>query len=62
MRTVIDLDDEALAQAAAELGTTSKKDTVNPALAYVEGRRRRVEALLNAPYALRVDPDIDDPR
>jgi Arc/MetJ family transcription regulator len=61
MRTVIDIDDEALARAAAELGTTSKKDTVNAALAYVAERRRRVEALLSGPYALGVGPDIDDP-
>lgn len=31
-RTLLDLDDEALARAAAILGTTSKVDTVNTAL------------------------------
>lgn len=61
MRTVIDIDDEALARAAAELGTTSKKDTVNAALAYVAERRRRVEDLLSGDYALGAGPDIDDP-
>jgi hypothetical protein len=61
MRTVIDVDDEALARAATELGTTSKKDTVNAALAFVADRRRRVEDLLSGPYALGVGPDITDP-
>ncbi|MBF6235950.1 type II toxin-antitoxin system VapB family antitoxin [Nocardia otitidiscaviarum] len=31
-RTMIDLDDELLAKAAKELGTTTKKDTVHAAL------------------------------
>lgn len=43
-RTTIDLDDDQLAAAARELGTTSKVDTVNAALAYVAQRRRRIEA------------------
>jgi hypothetical protein len=33
-RTVIDLDDEMLARAQRALGTTTKRDTVNAALAY----------------------------
>lgn len=61
MKTMIDLDDEALARAADELGTTTKKDTVNRALRYTADRRRRVEELLDGPYALGVGPDIDDP-
>jgi Arc/MetJ family transcription regulator len=40
MRTVIDLDDEALADAAAELGTTTKVATVNKALRLAAARRR----------------------
>ncbi len=60
VKTMIDLDDEALAAAAAELGTTTKKDTVNAALAFVVGRRRRIEKLLDDPYALGVGPDITD--
>jgi Arc/MetJ family transcription regulator len=40
VRTVIDLDDEALADAAAELGTSTKVATVNEALRLVAGRRR----------------------
>jgi len=58
MKTVIDIDDEALELAAKELGTTTKKDTVNAALAFVANRRRRIEELLGDPIALGVGPDI----
>jgi Arc/MetJ family transcription regulator len=61
MRTMIDLDDDALALAAQDLGTTTATDTVNAALAFVADRRRRIEQLLNDPYALGVGPDIADP-
>ena len=61
VKTVIDVDDEVLALAAKELGTVTKKDTVNAALAFVARRRERIEALLDDPYALGVGPDIDDP-
>lgn len=61
MKTMIDLDDEALALAAKELGTKTKKDTVNAALAFVVNRRRRIEQLLNDPYGLGTGPDIGDP-
>jgi Arc/MetJ family transcription regulator len=61
MKTMIDLDDEALELAARELGTTTKKDTVNAALEFVAGRRRRIEQLLDDPYAFGVGPDITDP-
>ncbi|MEV7656400.1 type II toxin-antitoxin system VapB family antitoxin [Streptomyces anulatus] len=44
-RTVIDLDDEALAAAAIELGTTTKRETVNTALREVVERNRRLRAL-----------------
>jgi Arc/MetJ family transcription regulator len=60
MKTVIDLDDDALDLAAKELGTTTKKDTVNAALQFVAGRRHRIEQLLDDPYALGVGPDIAD--
>lgn len=60
MKTMIDLDDEALALAARELGTTTKKDTVNAALDFVAERRRRIEQLLDDPYAFGVGPDITD--
>lgn len=60
MKTVVDLDDEALRLAATELGTTTKKDTVNAALQFVAHRRRRIDALLDDPYALGVGPDMGD--
>lgn len=44
-RTVIDLDDEALDAAAIELGTTTKRDTVNTALREITERNRRARAL-----------------
>ena len=61
MKTMIDLDDEAVTLAAKELGTTTKKDTVNAALRFVVERKRRVDALLDDPYALGAGPDIGDP-
>jgi Arc/MetJ family transcription regulator len=44
-RTVIDLDDELVATVAKELGTSTKKDTVNAALREVLVNRRRALAL-----------------
>lgn len=44
-RTVIDLDDELVASVAQELGTSTKKDTVNAALREVLANRRRALAL-----------------
>ncbi|MFH8450933.1 type II toxin-antitoxin system VapB family antitoxin [Streptomyces fungicidicus] len=44
-RTVIDLDDEALEAAAKELGTSTKRDTINTALREVVARNRRLRAL-----------------
>jgi Arc/MetJ family transcription regulator len=61
MRTVIDLNDEALALAAKELGTRTKRDTVNAALEFVAQRRQRLDALLDDPTAFGVGPDIADP-
>lgn len=43
-RTTIDIDDEKLTAAARELGTTTKVETVNAALAFAAGRRQRDEA------------------
>jgi Arc/MetJ family transcription regulator len=43
-RTTIDIDEQTLALAAKELGTSSKIDTVNAALAFVANRRRLAEA------------------
>jgi Arc/MetJ family transcription regulator len=44
-KVLIDIDDEALAEAAALLGTTTKKDTVNVALRETAQRLRRANAL-----------------
>ena len=60
MRTMVDIDDESLAAAAKELGTTTKKDTINAALAFVARRRQRIERLLDDPYSVGVGPDIGD--
>lgn len=60
-RTMIEIDESALAEAADLLGTTTKKDTVNAALRFVAERQQRIEALLNDPYAFGVGPDITDP-
>lgn len=60
MKTMIDLDDDALARAAGELGTTTKKDTVNAALAFVAERQRRIDSFLDDPHALGTGPDITD--
>jgi Arc/MetJ family transcription regulator len=49
MRTVIDIDEEHLREARAALGTTSKVETVNRALAEVAAlaaRRRDLQRLL----------------
>jgi Arc/MetJ family transcription regulator len=62
MKTMIDLDEEALELASKELGTRTKKDTVNAALRFVAERRRRIEELLeDYPYSLGWGPDITDP-
>jgi Arc/MetJ family transcription regulator len=44
-KSLIDLDDEALAEAAALFGTKTKKDTVNTALREAAQRQRRARAL-----------------
>ncbi|MFI5503043.1 type II toxin-antitoxin system VapB family antitoxin [Nocardia asteroides] len=42
---MIDLDDEALEEAARYLGTTTKRETVNAALREIVDRRRRAAAI-----------------
>lgn len=44
-RTVVDIDDEALAAAAEELGTSTKVETVNRALAEIAARPKRLAFL-----------------
>ncbi len=52
MRTIIDVDDELLVAAQAELGTATKKDTVNEALRYVAERQARSRTFLDDPFFL----------
>ena len=56
-RTLVDIDDEALAAAAAELGTSTKVETVNRALAEIAARPRRLAALERLRTA---EDDLDD--
>jgi Arc/MetJ family transcription regulator len=58
---LVDIDEQALAAAQAELGTASMKDTVNEALRRASrGRSRRVDQALDR-LARRRFPDRDDP-
>jgi Arc/MetJ family transcription regulator len=59
-KTLIDVDDALLAEVSAVLGTTTKKQTVNLALARVLQQVRRDEAMdrFLAPDHL---PDLGDP-
>ncbi len=41
-KTLIDIDDDALAAAARELGTTTKVETINRALREIATRRERL--------------------
>lgn len=61
MKTMIDIDEEALEAAARELGTTTKKDTVNAALAFVAERPKRIARVLNDPLRFGVGSDITNP-
>ena len=44
-KTMVDLDETALRQAQAVLGTATKKDTINQALGAVVASARRAEAV-----------------
>ncbi len=59
MKTLIDIDDDLLAQARAVLGTRTKKDTVHRALVEAVAAARRREHL----ELLRTGglPDLQDP-
>jgi Arc/MetJ family transcription regulator len=60
MVIMVELDEEILALAAEELGSSTNEETVNAALALVAGRRARIEAMFDDPYALGAGPDIHD--
>ncbi|PRX64963.1 VapB protein of antitoxin of type II toxin-antitoxin system [Nonomuraea fuscirosea] len=57
-KTLIDLDEEALAEAARVLGTSTKKDTVNAALREIVDRRSRAEAVARM-RAMVAEGEID---
>ena len=65
VKTIVDIDDALLEKAARELGTATKKDTVNAALAFVAAHQQRVRLLdepgLTVEQKLGVGPDIGDP-
>ena len=61
MKTLIDIDDEALAAAARHLGTSTKKDTVNAALRAVAARDTRLADLFADVRKFGVGSDIGDP-
>ena len=61
VKTLIDIDNDLLAAAAKELGTKTKKDTVNAALAEVMAlarRRQHVEFLRSGGLPDLGDPDV----
>ncbi|HSJ21065.1 MAG TPA: type II toxin-antitoxin system VapB family antitoxin [Nocardioidaceae bacterium] len=57
-RTLVDIDDDALRAAAAELGTSTKVETVNRALAEIAARPRRLAFLETLRTAV---DDLGDP-
>ena len=60
-KTLIDIDDDQLALAQRCLGTSTKRDTVNQALAEViaqDARRRDLEMLRADAFADLRDPDV----
>ena len=59
-RTTIDLDDDKLAAAARELGTSSKVETVNAALDYAATRRQRAQAFDDP--LIWGSPELADPQ
>ncbi len=62
MKTPIDLDEDLLARAAMELGTTTKKDTVNESLRFVAERRNRAQSRIGSdPLSLGIGQDAGDP-
>jgi Arc/MetJ family transcription regulator len=61
VRTNIEIDDELLAEAQALAGTSTKKATVEFALAELV-RRRRARSLLQLRGAVDFDIDLDESR
>lgn len=57
----MDIDDEALAAAAAELGTATKKDTINTALRLIASRRDRAVRAAAATHVFGDPKGLGDP-
>ncbi len=60
-KTLVDIDEALLAQAQEALGTSTKKETINRALAEVvavTARRREIERLDRGTYADLGDPEV----
>lgn len=60
-KTLIDIDDKQLARARRILGTKTKRDTVNQALAEVirkDALRRELERMRSGAYADLLDPEV----
>lgn len=60
-KTLVEIDDDVLAAAAAELGTTTKKDTVNAALRLAASRGERAHQKLASVFNYWGE-DITDPQ
>ena len=61
MRTVVDIDEKSLREARAVLGTTTKVETVNRALAEVAAlaaRRRDLKRLARGDLPSLIDEDL----
>lgn len=61
MRTVVEIDDDALAAAAAELGTGTRSETINTALRLIASRRDRAARVAAATHVFG-DPKAWDER
>lgn len=57
----MEIDDDALAGAAAELGTTTKKETINTALRLIASRRDRAARVAAATHVFGDPHGWDDP-
>ena len=61
MKAIVNIDDNDLAQAAALLGTTGRRDTIAAALRLLADRQRQVAQVRQDSLSLGVGADITDP-
>lgn len=61
MRTAVEIDGNALAGAAAELGTTTTQETINTALRLIASRRNRVARVAAATHVFGDPRGWNDP-